>query len=260
MTNFMKGALAVAIVAVLAAVAGTGALAVLISAAPSLQTPADNQLTEAEKKAGWTLLFDGKSLEGWRAYKRPDASTTRWKVENGALTLPPNDGKDTRGARDIVSTATFDRFELTFDFRVAEGANSGVKYYVLEDLDSAIGHEYQIIDDERHADAKISIERQTASLYDVLEPKDRKIKPAGEWNTGRVMAMGPTVEHHLNGTRVLSYELDSPALKKAIQDSKFKDVARFGKLHKGHILIQDHGDQVWYRNVKIRRLAGATTP
>jgi hypothetical protein len=248
MTKGMTGAIA------------AGVFAAAMAAAPLTQTAADNQLTAAEKQAGWTLLFNGTSLDGWRGYKRPDAATTRWKVENGTLTLPPNDGKDTRGARDIISAATFDRFELTFDFKVAEGSNSGVKYYVLEDLDSAIGHEYQIIDDERHADAKIGLERQTASFYDVLEPMDRKLKPAGEWNTGRVVAMGPTVEHYLNGGRVLAYDLDSPALKKAIADSKFKDVARFGKLQKGHILIQDHGDQVWYRNVKIRRLAGATVP
>lgn len=241
-------------------VAATGALMAALTAAPLMQPPADNQLTAAEKQAGWALLFDGTSLDGWRGYKRQDAAGTRWKVDNGTLTLPANDGKDTRGARDIISTATFDRFELTFDFRVAEGANSGVKYYVLEDLESAIGHEYQIIDDERHADAKIGLERQTASFYDVMEPKDRKLKPAGQWNTGRVLAMGPTVEHWLNGSRVLSYELGSPALKKLIADSKFKDVARFGTLQKGHILIQDHGDQVWYRNVKIRRLAGATQP
>jgi hypothetical protein len=239
--------------------AATAALSLAATMAPATQGQADNQLTAAEKKAGWTLLFDGTSLAGWRGYKRPDAAGTRWKVENGTLTLPANDGKDTRGARDIISSGAFDRFELTFDFKVAPGANSGIKYYVLEDLDSAIGHEYQIIDDERHADAKIGLERQTASFYDVLEPKDRKMKPAGEWNTGRVVAMGPAVEHYLNGGRVLSYELDSPALRKSILDSKFKDVARFGKLHKGHILIQDHGDQVWYRNVKIRRLAGAST-
>jgi hypothetical protein len=240
--------------------AAAGALIAAMTVAPVMQAPADNQLTAAEKQAGWTLLFDGRSLDGWKGYKRPDAAGTRWKVENGTLTLPANDGKDTRGARDIISTAAFDRFELTFDFRVAQGANSGVKYYVLEDLSSAIGHEYQIIDDERHPDAKIGLERQTASLYDVMEPKDRKLKPAGEWNTGRVVAMGPTVEHWLNGSRVLSYELGSPALKKLIADSKFKDVARFGTLQKGHILIQDHGDQVWYRNMKIRRLAGATNP
>lgn len=259
MTNYFKGALAAAMVAVLMLVFATGALAIFMAGAPAYQTSA-NQLTDADKKAGWTLLFDGKSLEGWRGYKKPDASGTRWKIEDGTLTLPSADGKDTRGHRDIISSGTYDRFELTFDFKVASGANSGVKYYVLEDLDSAIGHEFQIIDDERHADAKIGLERQTAAFYDVLEPKDRKLKPAGEWNTGRIMAMGPTVEHYLNGTRVLSYELDSPALRKAILDSKFKDVARFGKLHKGHILIQDHGDQVWYRNVKIRRLAGATAP
>jgi hypothetical protein len=237
-----------------------GALTVAMTASPLTQTAAENQLTPAEKQAGWTLLFDGKSVDGWRGYKRQDAVGTRWKVESGTLTLPADDGKDTRGARDIISTGTFDRFELSFDFRVAQGANSGVKYYVLEDLDSAIGHEYQIIDDERHPDAKIGIERQTASFYDVMEPKDRKLKAAGEWNTGRVLATGPAVEHWLNGSRVLSYELDSPALRKLILDSKFKDVARFGKLHKGHILLQDHGNQVWYRNVKIRRLAGATQP
>jgi hypothetical protein len=235
-------------------------LAAGITAAPLSQTPADNQLTPAEKQAGWTLLFDGKSLDGWRAYKRPDASGTRWKVEDGTLTLPANDGKDTRGARDIISTATFDRFELAFDFRVAQGANSGVKYYVLEDMDAAIGHEFQIIDDQRHPDAKIGLERQTAALYDVMEPKDRALKPAGGWNSGRIVAAGPAVEHWLNGSRVLSYELGSPALRKLIADSKFKDVARFGTLQKGHILLQDHGDQVWYRNVKIRRLAGATQP
>jgi hypothetical protein len=229
-----------------------------MSVVPAMQTSTDNQLTAAEKKAGWTLLFDGKSLDGWRAYKRPDASTTRWKVENGTLTLPPSDGKDTRGARDIISTAV--RSVRLVRLQVAPGANSGVKYYVLEDQDSAIGHEYQVIDDERHADAKIGLERQTASFYDVMEPKDRKLKPAGEWNTGRVVATGPTVEHWLNGGRVLSFELDSAALRAAVADSKFKGVERFGKMHKGHILIQDHGDQVWYRNIKIRRLAGATMP
>ena len=257
MTKMFKATLAAATVAVLLAVLATSAVAILIAA---IQPAADNVLTAAEKKAGWVLLFDGTSTDGWRGYKKPDASGTRWMVKDGTLTLPPNDGKDTRGARDIISKDTFDRFELTFDFKVADGANSGVKYYVLEDQESAIGHEYQVIDDERHADAKIGLERQTASFYDVLEPKDRKLRKAGEWNQGRIVAMGPTVEHYLNGGRVLTYELDSPALRKAIQDSKFAKVERFGKLHKGHILIQDHGDQVWYRNVKIRRLAGSTNP
>jgi len=221
------------------------------------QRPGDktaNQLTDQEKKAGWTLLFDGKSLEGWRGYKRPDASSTRWRVEDGLLTVNPSDGKDTRGALDIISTAPFDRFELTWEWRISEGGNSGVKYFVLEDMDSAIGHEYQVIDDERHADAKIGSHRQTAALYDVLSATNRQLRPAGEFNQSRIVSNGRTVEHFLNGTRVLQYELDSPALRAAIAKSKFKDVARFGKLQTGHILLQDHGHRVWYRNIKIRRL------
>lgn len=214
-----------------------------------------NQLTDAEQRDGWTLLFDGRSLDGWRGYKRPDAASTRWRVEDGTLTVPPNDGRDTRGALDLISTATFDRFELSFEWRIAPAGNSGVKYFVLEDMDAAIGHEYQIIDDERHPDAKIGAERQTASFYDVLTAADRRLEPAGgEFNRGRIVVQGPAVEHWLNGTKVLTYDLDSPSLRAAVADSKFKDVARFGTLQSGHILLQDHGDQVWYRNVKIRRL------
>ena len=207
-------------------------------------------------------LFDGQSLQGWRGYKRPDATGTRWIVKDGTLTLPANDGKDTRGARDIITTDTYDLFELSWEWKAAPGANSGVKYFVLEDMDSAIGHEYQIIDDERHADAKIGAHRQTAALYDVLAaPIPRTIKPAGEWNSSqvrvapsRIVQGGTRVYHYLNDVRVLEYELDSADLRAAIAKSKFKDVARFGKLHKGHILLQDHGDQIWYRNIRIQRL------
>jgi hypothetical protein len=217
---------------------------------------------QAPTKETAISLFDGKSLKGWRSYKKADAAGTRWIVQDGTLTLPPNDGKDTRGARDIVTTETFDLFELTWEWKVSPGGNSGVKYYVLEDLDSAIGHEYQIIDDERHPDAKIGAHRQTAALYDVLAaPIPRPMKSAGEWNTSqirvapsRVVPGGTRVYHYLNNVRVLEYELDSPELRAAIAKSKFKDVARFGKLHKGHILLQDHGDQVWYRNIKIQPL------
>jgi hypothetical protein len=205
--------------------------------------------------AGWTSLFDGQSLKGWRSYKKPDAAGTRWSVQDGVLTLSAADGRDTRGARDIITTDTFDRFELTWEWKISQAGNSGLKYYVLEDMDSAIGHEYQIIDDERHPDAKVGLERQTSAFYDVMPPADRKLKPAGEWNTSRIVANGATVEHYLNGGRVLSYTLESPTLKTAILDSKFKGIERFGKLHKGHILLQDHGDQVWYRNIRIRRLS-----
>jgi hypothetical protein len=229
------------------------AVAVPLAVASGPQVAASAQTPSG---AGWISLFDGKSLQGWRGYKKTDAAGSRWTVQDGTLTLPPKDGKDTRGSRDIISTETFDRFELIWEWRISQGGNSGVKYYVLEDLDSAIGHEYQIIDDERHADAKVGLERQTASFYDVLPPANRNLKPAGEWNSSRIVARGPTVEHYLNDGKVLTYELESPALKKAIIDSKFNTVARFGKLQKGHILLQDHGDQVWYRNIRIRRLSG----
>jgi 3-keto-disaccharide hydrolase len=227
------------------------AIAVPLATRPSAAT----QKPAGQAEGGWISLFDGKSMNGWRGYKKTDAAGSRWSVENGILTLPADDGKDTRGARDIITTETFDHFDLTWEWKIAQGGNSGLKYFVLEDMPSAIGHEYQLIDDERHPDAKVGPKRQTASLYDVLVPENRKLKPAGEWNTSRVVVRASTVEHYLNDGRVLTYELDSPALNSAIQASKFKDVARFGKLQKGHILLQDHGNQVWYRNIKIRRLA-----
>jgi len=214
---------------------------------------AANVLTPAEKSAGWTLLFDGRTLDGWRGYKKPDASGLRWKVEDGALTLPAETAPGTK-AGDIISKDTFEQFELVFDWRVSPGGNSGVKYFVLEDQNSAIGHEYQVIDDAHHADAKIGAHRQTAALYDVLPAADRPVKPAGEWNTTRIVVRGQNGEHWLNGKKVLQYELNSPALNAAIEKSKFKGIERFGKRQNGHILLQDHSDQVWFRNIKIRRL------
>ena len=232
------------------------ALAATISLAAAVAAQQPNQLSPAEQKAGWTLLFNGTSLDGWHGYKRPDASGTRWLAKDGLLCLDPGDKTDTRGARDIVTTKSYGQFELSWDWRVSEGGNSGLKYFVLEDRDSAIGHEYQLIDDERHPDAKIGPHRQTAALYDVMPAANRPSKPAGEWNTSRVVVHGNDVEHWLNGAKVLSYTLDSPALREAIAKSKFKDVERFGKPQNGLILLQDHGDAVCYRNVKIRPLNG----
>jgi hypothetical protein len=252
--------------AILAYVAGAALLApVRLSGQGAAQKPsADasklNQLTPEEQKSGWVLLFNGRNLDGWRGYKKTDASGTRWKVENGMLTLPPNDGKDTLGARDIISNDTFEQFELKWEWRIAQAGNSGVKYFVLEDRDDAIGHEYQLIDDERHPDAKVGPKRQTAAFYDVLAASDRPLKPAGEFNTSRVVVNGNTVEHWLNGKRVLQYQLDSPALRAAIEQSKFKGIERFGKLQNGHILLQDHGNQVWFRNIKIKKGQGSTNP
>ena len=225
-----------------------------LHAAPPQKDAALNSLTAAEKKAGWILLFDGKTLDAWRGYKRENIADSRWKAVDGTLAVSPDNGRDTHGQRDIITKDTFEQFDLTFDWKVAQGGNSGLKYFILEDRDSAIGHEYQLIDDERHADAKIGSHRQTAAFYDVLPATDRPSKPAGEWNTSRIVVHGQTVEHWLNGKKVLQYELNSPALAAAIDKSKFKGIERFGKRQNGHLLLQDHGDQVWFRNVKIRRL------
>jgi hypothetical protein len=239
-----------------AMVPATVAVALLLPSAGAAQkgdASVQSRLTDEEKRAGWSLLFDGSTLTGWRGFKRSDASATRWKIEDGTLSVDPADGRDTRGALDLITTSTYDNFELSLEWRVSPGGNSGVKYFVLEDRDAAIGHEYQIIDDERHPDAKLGPKRQTSAFYDVLAATNRPIRPAGEFNQSRIVVRGKTVEHWLNGARVLQYELETPALQSAIDQSKFKGIERFGKLQKGYILLQDHGDRVWYRNVKIRK-------
>jgi Domain of Unknown Function (DUF1080) len=229
-----------------------------LTASPALSrtqaTGAPNTLTSAEKSAGWVLLFDGTATDAWRGYKKADMSGLRWKVEDGCLALPAGEGEDTRGQRDIITTQQFDDFELSWDWRIAKGGNSGVKYFVTEKHDAAIGHEYQVIDGA-HADAaRREGRRQTAAFYDVLAAPRASARPAPSFNTGRVLVKGSHVEHWLNGTKVLAYELDTDALRAKIADSKFKDIAGFDKHIRGHLLLQDHGDAVCYRNIKVRPL------
>jgi hypothetical protein len=231
-------------------------LAVCLSVSSLAAAPpaAPNQLTDAEKKDGWVLLFDGTTATSWRGYQKPDLQGLRWKVEDGCLALPPSDGSDTKGSRDIVSKRLYGNFELSWEWRVAPGGNSGVKYLVTEDREAAIGHEYQIIDDDRHADAGKRDSRRTGSFYDVLAAPAAKARPAGEFNQSRILVRGNHVEHWLNGEKILAYELSSDALRKAIADSKFKDMAGFDAAKRGHILLQDHGDAVCFRTLKIREL------
>jgi hypothetical protein len=226
------------VVASLMVAAGLAAWA----AAPAAQQSASGT------EDGWVSLFDGQSLNGWRGYRQADASQTRWVVTNSELCVVPDRGP---APIDIVTRDTYEEFDLRWEWRVAEAGNSGVKYFVLEDYDTAIGHEYQLVDDERNRDAKMS-KRQTASLYDVLPPGDRQLRPAGQYNESRILVEGNTVRHWLNGVEVLTYELDSASLRQGIANSKFKDVARFGKRHRAHILLQDHNDPVCFRNIRIR--------
>jgi hypothetical protein len=230
--------------------------------AAALADPAPNTLTPDEKAAGWRLLFDGKTTNGWRGYNKPNAAGLRWVVHDGCIGLPQGKGNDTLGERDIITTETFDDFDLRFSWKVEPGSNSGVKYFVTEDasvrgpggaaVGGALGHEYQVIDDERHPDAEAN-NRRTGSFYDVKAATSHPALPPGSWNQSRILVQGNHVEHWLNGTKVLEYELGSPEIQQAVKSSKFKDVGAFGTKVRGHILLQDHGDAVCYRDIKVKR-------
>lgn len=214
-----------------------------------------NTLTPAEKKAGWQLLFDGKTTAGWRGFKKPDLPKDLWVVEDGCLKHLAKNHQSATGGGDIITVAQFNDFEFQFEWRIAVGGNSGVKYFVTEERDGPVAHEYQVLDDDQHPDAKIGAHRRVAAFYDVLPPNSKKVlKAVGEFNLSRILVKGHHVEHWLNGAKVLEYELESAELKAAIAKSKFKNVLGFGTKIKGHILLQDHGDEVWFRNLKIREL------
>jgi hypothetical protein len=225
----------------------------LAGAEVSATDPPVNTLTKAESEAGWRLLFDGKTTAGWRGFKKPAFPEKGWVVADGCLKKVATGTGDSLGGGDIVTNETFGDFDLRFEWRVAPGANSGVKYFVTEERSGPIAHEYQVLDDAGHPDAKVGEHRQASAFYDVLAPSKaaKQLKPVGQFNESRVLVRGHHVEHWLNGKKVLEYELASPELKAAIAKSKFKDVAGFGTKIEGRILLQDHGDEVCYRNVKI---------
>ena len=212
-----------------------------------LSGEAVNQLTANEKAAGWKLLFDGKTTQGWRGFKKPAFPAHGWVIEDGWLHCL---GK---GGGDIIPDAEFDDFELEWEWKVAPGANSGVKYFITESRDAPVGHEYQMIDDARGLSAsQRGGKKATAAFYDVLKPTSVPTKPPGEVNQSRILVRGNHVEHWLNGVKVLEYECGSDAVKAAVAQSKFKDTPGFGNKIKCHILLQDHNSEVWFRNLKIR--------
>jgi len=218
-------------------------------AALSLRAAELNQLTSEEKAAGWKLLFNGKDTSGWRQFGKQTPPGPGWKVEDGVL-------KKIAGQRggDIITTNKFDDFELYWEWRIEPKANNGIKYLVTESRSGAPGHEYQMIDDKNGEDVGAP-KRLTASFYDVLPPKeDKPVKKAGEWNSSRVIIKGNHVEHWLNGAKVLEYELGSDEVKAAVAKSKFKNAPKFGEKIQGHIMLTDHHDEAWFRNVMIREL------
>jgi len=221
-----------------------------------------NQLTIDEKKKGWKLLWDGKTTNGWRGAKLEEFPESGWEIKDGILSVLASGGAESTAGGDIVTTEQFGDFELKVDFKLTPGANSGIKYYVDTKLNkgagSSIGLEYQILDDALHPDAKLGNHdgsRTVSSLYDLIQADVNKpIHPIGEWNTAHIISKNNHVEHWLNGTKVLEYERKSDDYRKLVSESKYAKWPNFGELDQGEILLQDHGDLVAFKNVKIRPL------
>lgn len=220
-----------------------------------------NTLTDVEREQGFELLFDGRTTWGWRSAKDKEFPKQGWEVRDGELTVLESGGGEARAAGDIVTERKLAAFELKLEFRLAAGANSGIKYYVDPELNrgpgSSIGLEYQLLDDERHPDAKAGRDgnRTLASLYDLIAAAaDKKVRPIGEWNEARIVSRGRRVEHWLNGAKVLEYERGTPEFRGLVARSKYVVWPGFGELREGHVLLQDHGNRVSFRNVKLLEL------
>ena len=225
-----------------------------------------NTLTKAERRDGWQLLFDGKTSAGWRGAYKETFPQQGWSVQNGEISVQKTDGRESQSFGDIVTTGEYTQFDLRFEFKLTDGANSGLKYFVAEEspkpAGSAFGLEYQVLDDERHPDAKMGRNgnRTVGSLYDLMPAVGKQVRPNGEWNSGRVLVQGAHVEHWLNDRKVIEYERGSDAFRQLVAQSKYAAPSynangrRFGEATKGHILLQDHGDSVAFRNIKIKPL------
>ncbi|MEN8804162.1 MAG: DUF1080 domain-containing protein [Wenyingzhuangia sp.] len=219
-----------------------------------------NNLTVSEQKSGWQMLWDGQTTKGWRGAKLQSFPDQGWVIENGELIVLSTGGAESAAGGDIVTTREYTDFELQLDFKLTAGANSGIKYYVDTELNkgpgSSIGLEYQILDDELHIDAKRGSHegsRRVCSLYDLIKADPEKpIHQIESWNTAYIKSINNHVEHWLNGVKVLEYERGSEDFLKLVSESKYSKWPNFGLLEKGQILLQDHGDKVSFRNIKIR--------
>ncbi|WP_126972304.1 3-keto-disaccharide hydrolase [Gynurincola endophyticus] len=230
-------------------------------------TPTDNEnqhdkvantLTDDEKAQGWELLFDGNTTAGWHSYnQKTDASA--WKVKDGILYLDPSVKENGRvvGGGDLVTDKVFANFHLKLDWKLEAGGNSGVMFYVLEDTAQKwsyyTGPEMQILDNERHPDAKIRTHR-AGDLYDLIECSEETVKPVGQWNTAEIIANNGSLTFILNGKKVVETTMWNDEWKAMIAKSKFKNLPLFGTMKEGKLVLQDHGDPVYFKNVKIKQL------
>lgn len=212
-----------------------------------------NQLTEQEKAEGWVLLFDGKSTAGWKGYNRDDVPGA-WTVEDGTLTL--DTAKLGSQGGDILTGKAYENYELRLEWKISPNGNSGIIYNVVEGEHPATYHtgpEMQVLDNDGHPDGKIEKHR-AGDLYDLIKSSEEPVKPVGEWNQVRLVQKDGKIEHWLNGVKVVEADMKSDTWKELVAGSKFNSMPDFGKSTKGHIALQDHGDKVWYRNIKIKEL------
>jgi len=208
----------------------------------------------AQNDDGWISLFDGTSMDAWRGYGS-DSMANGWSIEDGNLTYTPGQ----KGPNDIITKEKYTDFELSVDWKISEGGNSGIFWSVEERKDQPIyvsALEIQVLDDERHPDAKNGTSHQAGALYDLVSPTPGLVKPAGEWNTCYIYVNHKTNEGYamLNGKKVVSFPLHGEQWDAMVAKSKFKDWSSFGVHHTGYIGLQDHGDKVWYKNIKIKPL------
>ncbi len=233
--------------------------------APGAGKYADETFSSDISPDDWRPLFDGETLDGWIGLGRDAVPEGHWQVVEGTIrkvasgNVPvAEDGQPLVGG-DLMTTDTFGDFEFAFEWKVAEGANSGVKYNVSEELSTshlpryaALGFEYQVLDDERHPDGALP-SHQSGALYDMIPAGDAKVlKPVGEWNESRIVFSGMHGEHWLNGVMVVEYDMDSPRFDSLLAASKYADIEGFADRRVGHIVLQDHGDDVWFRNLRIQ--------
>jgi hypothetical protein len=223
------------------------------SPAASSTTESLNKLTNEETTAGWKLLFDGSSLNGWRTYQHKNADS--WTVQDGALYCKGSESDKSDMRADMITKDQYENFELSIDWKIAPKGNSGLLYMVTESSKAAYmtGPEYQIIDDIGFPD-KLDDMQKTAANYAMNPAPDASPNPAGEWNNTRLIVNKGHVEHWLNGKKVVEYELWSDKWKAAKAAGKWKDTPEYGMSKKGHIGLQDHGSEAWFRNIKIKEL------
>lgn len=225
-----------------------------------------NTLTEAEEAEGWQLLFTGEDFTGWRGLGREDVPRSHWTIEDGAIKKIPSgevplqaDGQPVEGG-DLMTERAYENFEFAFDWKISPEGNSGVKYNVSEEMSTsqgsghnALGYEYQVIDNA-YPGIEDAPKHHAGALYDLVPPRRDVTRPPGEWNHSRIVLRGNHGEHWLNGEKVVEYDLESPRFDSLFALSKYRDIPGFKEKKRGHLILQDHTDAAWYRNLKVREL------